>query len=966
MLRTRRILAVLATVLMALAVAACVQVVSPTEVPDSSDTGDQTRQETALDGTEWVLTALDTQDPIEGSYTSLGFSEGRASGVAGCNGYGSEYRATASGAFSLDVLEITLEACQRPPGIMQQEAAYVEALQSIVTYTVMKDRLEMVDGSGRVRLAFLARENVATDMSDLLGRGWRLLSTDGADLGDDEIFTLFFQEEERASGQAGCRGYVASYEAEGGDLGFTTLAMMGDVCLQSPSLMEREAQYTTMLEGAIDARVAEGRLEILTSRGKMLIFEPLPVDAEASLEGTSWELVAFVQDRQAGATSEPAALPESVLAGTSVTALLIDGVEGTVEGSAGCNGYRGGYALDGSAITFGALAATRMACAGPEGIMEQEQRYLALLQEATGYRIYGSQLWLDVQDWQSLVFLVDRGYDLADLMEDLGSQGLTLDVTQEVVDHGFSVPGRLLLLEGAALYGYEFPDSAGAERAFSGVSVDEFSMTIAREEGDLTVEVHSDWLETPHVYHRGRVIVVTGDHPELRSALDRLLGLPLAAVMPGAATATPTRRATRLAATTRTATPTRTRRATRTATATCTATQTPTATATATPRVPACDPATAFPPEEAELIWPQLYEVQPSPAMPGQVVTVSGTGGYLYWDNECGQAWDEAARGFQLFFDDAPVGLLQCYVNMCQANLTVPVHTLAGLHIVAVEGGSALGLSVIAPTATATPTPEPPEIVSFTFDKTEVDPGGSVRLAWTSTRGAQAWLNHWLPYGIAGERQPVAVSGEADVTIGNDERLWHEFRLEVRDERGRTATRSLLVDIRCPYEYFFPRPASWGSEHCPLRPAALTWSAEQRFEHGRMIWQEGLPAESTVEQIPRGPTIYVLYGSDGPGVAGDLRMFEDTWTDAEPESDPSITPPGGLLQPIRGFGKLWRSNAEVHDRLGWATGEEAGFDGAYQVEWGDPQHVAGSRYIRTREGRIIWMDEQGSWATMSP
>jgi hypothetical protein len=365
-------------------------------------------------------------------------------------------------------------------------------------------------------------------------------------------------------------------------------------------------------------------------------------------------------------------------------------------------------------------------------------------------------------------------------------------------------------------------------------------------------------------------------------------------------------------------------------------------------------------------VWPELYDVEPSPARAGQEVTVRATGGYLYWDGVCGEAWDESARSFQLSFDGLPRGLLECYANWCQADLTVPVLAQPGWHTVAVEGGSALDLYVVRPTPTPTATPDAPEILGFTVDKTEVDPGGSVRLEWASARGVSASLSHWLPFGTLAQEQPVSPSGEMHVTIGNDERWWREFRLTVSDGIGQTTMQSLMVQIRCPFSYFFPRPAGWGAGRCPLRPAAFPWSAEQQFEHGRLIWQEGLPAESTAEMMARGPTIYVLYDSDGSGEGGDLAVFADTWTDAEPESDPGIVPPAGLYQPIRGFGKVWRNNAEVRDRLGWATGPEAGFDGAYQVDWGDPLHVAGSRYIRTRDGGVVWTTEMNTWGVLLP
>ena len=49
---------------------------------------------------------------------------------------------------------------------------------------------------------------------------------------------------------------------------------------------------------------------------------------------------------------------------------------------------------------------------------------------------------------------------------------------------------------------------------------------------------------------------------------------------------------------------------------------------------------------------------------------------------------------------------------------------------------------------------------------------------------------------------------------------------------------------------------------------------------------------------------------------------------------PSLTPPAGLLQPDRGFGKLWREVPEVRDMLGWAVTPEFGYTSAYEYHAG--------------------------------
>jgi heat shock protein HslJ len=63
-----------------------------------------------------------------------------------------------------------------------------------------------------------------------------------------------------------------------------------------------------------------------------------------------------------------------------------------ISGSTGCNTYFGAYTVDGSEITIGDVASTEMWCTEPDGVMDQEQAFLAALRSATGYRLSGAQL----------------------------------------------------------------------------------------------------------------------------------------------------------------------------------------------------------------------------------------------------------------------------------------------------------------------------------------------------------------------------------------------------------------------------------------------------------------------------------------------------------------------------------------------------------------------------------------------
>ncbi len=126
--------------------------------------------------------------------------------------------------------------------------------------------------------------------------------------------------------------------------------------------------------------------------------------------------------------------------------------------------------------------------------------------------------------------------------------------------------------------------------------------------------------------------------------------------------------------------------------------------------------------------------------------------------------------------------------------------------------------------------------------------------------------------------------------------------------------------------------------------------------------------------------IYVLHTGGGSFYSGGwLGRYPNPWSSGDPESDPSITPPDGRYQPLRGFGKVWRDNTRVRDALGWALAPEQGFTSAYQKEFLTCQvHPTGCdgwvppEYLRLADGRIIALSftvQHGyvpSWGYVNP
>ncbi|MBI5957468.1 MAG: hypothetical protein HY866_01945 [Chloroflexi bacterium] len=103
----------------------------------------------------------------------------------------------------------------------------------------------------------------------------------------------------------------------------------------------------------------------------------------------------------------------------------------------------------------------------------------------------------------------------------------------------------------------------------------------------------------------------------------------------------------------------------------------------------------------------------------------------------------------------------------------------------------------------------------------------------------------------------------------------------------------------------------------PTNVVAQVQLAEQVFEHGRMFW------------IRHSRQIWVMVNVPPDNAGGDWYCYNDTFQEGEAETDPDLVPPDGMLQPRRGFGKLWRSHPELLNGLGWATTPEFELNSAY-------------------------------------
>ena len=118
----------------------------------------------SLAGTEWALRSLYGRELIEETEITLTFEEEYLGGAMTCNLYGGgpdsgRYSATDDGTLTLPGgLAVTVQLCPEPEGIMEQEAAYIEALRDAAVYRTVDGRLEIDDAGGVTTLVFEPKE----------------------------------------------------------------------------------------------------------------------------------------------------------------------------------------------------------------------------------------------------------------------------------------------------------------------------------------------------------------------------------------------------------------------------------------------------------------------------------------------------------------------------------------------------------------------------------------------------------------------------------------------------------------------------------------------------------------------------------------------------------------------------------------------------------------------------------------
>ncbi len=221
-----------------------------------------------LDGTTWILTALDGEPALPGVDVTLTVEGGTVTGTDGCNRYRGAVTVNGHGFRLAPGMATTLMACTEP--VMRQAGAFAAALHEATGYEVRDGgTLVLVDASGAARATFTAQNR------DLTGTAWVVTAYNNgrqavvSPLRDTEITAEFASG--TLSGSAGCNRYHATWQADGNGITIGPVATTRRFCGEPEGVMEQEAQYLRALEAAVTLRLEGDRLELRTADGALSV-----------------------------------------------------------------------------------------------------------------------------------------------------------------------------------------------------------------------------------------------------------------------------------------------------------------------------------------------------------------------------------------------------------------------------------------------------------------------------------------------------------------------------------------------------------------------------------------------------------------------------------------------------------------------------------------------------------------------
>jgi hypothetical protein len=109
--------------------------------------------------------------------------------------------------------------------------------------------------------------------------------------------------------------------------------------------------------------------------------------------------------------------------------------------------------------------------------------------------------------------------DYASLVAAIKSRGVLVELTEELGESMFSAPAKVLSVGGSDIQVFEFQAESDAKTS---------SLTVSEDGTEIGTSIIR-WMDTPHFYAKGKIIVLyVGQNPEITNLLESILGAQFA------------------------------------------------------------------------------------------------------------------------------------------------------------------------------------------------------------------------------------------------------------------------------------------------------------------------------------------------------------------------------------------------------------------------------------------------------
>lgn len=248
-----------------------------------------------VNGTSWVVTQINGEAPLPDTEITASFDAEQISGSAGCNQYSASYTLGSLsdiGGTGISAVGTTKMLCNEPEGMMDQEALFVQILESVTNISRYGDgELTMSSGDGKSYLVLRAPDNPPPPISDLVDTDWILNSLSGSIPLDDTQLSLSFSEG-AATGFGGCNTFSSNYWEDADRVIEIEGILTHGQCADPAGVMDQEAAYFNILRRVTRyTLINDSTLELSGTAGTLTFRRAPEYDLNpALLIGTTWVL----------------------------------------------------------------------------------------------------------------------------------------------------------------------------------------------------------------------------------------------------------------------------------------------------------------------------------------------------------------------------------------------------------------------------------------------------------------------------------------------------------------------------------------------------------------------------------------------------------------------------------------------------------------------------------------------------